>query len=61
MVETIVKKHSDILGEYVQLDDYNNKCYIFERASPYVEEKPGRAVILKDRVARGSNGWHTIM
>jgi len=36
------------LGEYVQLDDYNNKCYLFGRATPYVEEKKGKAVIVKD-------------
>lgn len=39
MVETIVTKYFDILGEYVQLDDYNNKRDIFD--TPYVMEKPG--------------------
>jgi len=35
------------LGEYVQLDAYN-KCYVFERATPYVEERPGKAAIVKE-------------
>ena len=48
LVESVVSKHFDILGEYVQLDEHNNMCYIFERASPYLEEKPGRADVVKD-------------
>ena len=48
MVETVVKRYFDVLGEYVQLDDYNNKCYIFEREAPYIVEKPGKPAIVKD-------------
>ena len=40
-----MKKHFDI---WVQLDDYNNKCYLFRRATPHVEETKGKAVIVKD-------------
>ena len=50
LVENVVKNHFDILGEYVQLDEHNNMCYIFERADTYLEEKPGKAVIVKDRL-----------
>lgn len=48
LVENVVKKYFDVLGEYVQLDEHNNRCYIFERADPYVEEKPGKAAVVKD-------------
>ncbi|KAL3149481.1 hypothetical protein ABBQ32_002265 [Trebouxia sp. C0010 RCD-2024] len=48
LVENVVSKYFDILGEYVQLDEHNNRCYIFERADPYLEEKPGKAAIVKD-------------
>jgi len=48
MVETVVKTYFDVLGGYVQLDDYNNKCYIFEREAPYIVEKPGKPAIVKD-------------
>ena len=48
LVQNVVKKYFDILGEYVQLDEHNNMCYIFERADPYLEEKPGKAAIVKD-------------
>jgi len=47
LVENVVKKYFDILGEYVQLDEHN-RCYIFERADPYLEEKPGKAAVVKD-------------
>ncbi len=47
-VENVVKNYFDILGEYVQLDEHNNMCYIFERADPYLQEKPGKAAIVKD-------------
>ena len=29
------------MGEYVQLDDYNKKCCMFDSTATYVEEKPG--------------------
>ncbi len=48
LVENVVKKYFDILGEYIQLDEHNNMCYIFERKDPYLEEKPGKAAIVKD-------------
>ncbi|KAL3146486.1 hypothetical protein ABBQ32_000743 [Trebouxia sp. C0010 RCD-2024] len=32
----------------VAFRQHNNKCYIFERADPYLEEKPGRAAVAKD-------------
>jgi len=48
LVENVVKKYFDILGECVQLDEHNNMSYIFERADPYLEEKPGKAAVVKD-------------
>jgi len=51
MVKTVVEKYFDVLSEYVQLDDNNNTCYIFERDAPYPVNKPGKPAILKD-------GWH---
>ncbi len=48
MVKAVVASYFAILGEYVQLDADNNECYIFERAAPYVEEKPGKPAIVKD-------------
>ena len=65
IVEFISKKCSDILGEYVQLWDNNCYAYVLERATPCLKKKPGKAVIVKDRVyltcCWSSNGWHTIM
>ena len=29
------------MGEYVQLDDYNKKCCMFDSTATYVEEKSG--------------------
>ncbi|DBA82602.1 TPA: hypothetical protein ACH3X1_006851 [Trebouxia sp. C0004] len=49
LVDTVVKTYFDILGEYIHLND-GNKCYVFERADPYLEEKPGKAAILKDGI-----------
>ncbi|KAL3150146.1 hypothetical protein ABBQ32_000010 [Trebouxia sp. C0010 RCD-2024] len=48
MVKAVVASYFAILGEYVQLDADNNECYIFERADPYLEEKPGKAAVVKD-------------
>ena len=50
LVDTVVKTYFDILGEYIHLNDGNNKCYVFERADPYLEGKPGKAAILKDGI-----------
>ena len=31
LVDTVVKTYFDILGEYIHLNEDNNKCYVFER------------------------------
>ncbi|KAL3141885.1 hypothetical protein ABBQ32_004546 [Trebouxia sp. C0010 RCD-2024] len=50
LVDTVVKTYFDILGEYIHLNEDNNKCYVFERADPYLEDKPGKTAILKDGI-----------
>ena len=50
LVDTVVKTYFDLLGEYIQLNEDNNKCYVFERADPYLEDKPGTTPILKDGI-----------
>ena len=50
LVDTVVKTYFDILGEYIHLNEDNNKCYVFERADPYLEDKPGKIAIFKDGI-----------
>ena len=50
LVDTVVKTYFDILGEYIHLNEDNNKCYVFERADPYLEDKPGKTAISKDGI-----------
>ena len=50
LVDTVVKTYFDILGEYIQLDEHNNQCFVFERADPYLEDKPGKTDVLPDEI-----------